>query len=370
MTTLLRPRTAALTAALALLLVPVLPAVPAAAHEADPRIVTVVDAVEPALPGDVVVQVQANVAAQLVVRNPTGTPLEVLGEGDRAFLRISRAGVEADVASADFFTTSNPNGAAPRRAPGPPKWVRISRVDSWGWYDHRLHPAAAQAPADEQRAARLAQWRVPLRYGDRAVAVRGTGEFRPLLGAFTVQATAPPTGLQVQALPGRLPGVFLSNPQRTPLTVLGRDGEPFLRFTARGVEVNERSRTHVEDRQARGAAAGPPGTEPAFRLVAPGRTSYTWLDARLRYPEQLPPERVLRADEPTVVGRWEVPVELAGQRTALRGTVTWVPEASAARLAGGAAEPEPGAPVLPLALGAAGLAVLGGAVVMLRLRRA
>ena len=343
---------------------------PAAAHEADPRVVTTLDEVTPALPATVVVQVQAGIATQLVASNPTPTVLEVVGTSGRPFLRLSASGVLADVATEEFFTTSNPNGAAPRTArDGPPKWVQVSRGSSWGWYDHRLHPEQLQAPEDVQREARLGEFEVPLRYGAQEVLARGTVRFRPLLGSFLVSADAAPAGLTVQALPGRLPAVFLSADAGTDVTVLGRDGEPFVRITDAGVEVNERSRTHVEDRQARGQVAGPPSTTPAFRLVGPGSRSYTWLDARLRYPRDLPPEKALRADGPTEVEAWRIPVQVTGRPLELTGAISWVPEASAAEQVSGraAAAPERGL-LLPL-LGAGAVLVLMAAVLALRRRR-
>lgn len=341
---------------------------PAAAHESDPRVVTVLDEVVPALPAEVVVQVQAGLATQLVASNPTSTVLEVLGTGDRPFLRLSRDGVFADVAARDFFATSSPSGAVPGgSAAGPARWVQISAGDSWGWYDHRLHPADLRAPADEQRPARLAEFGVPLRYGDRSVTARGRITFRPLLGGFEVAADPAPQGLSVSALPGRLPALFLTAP--VGVTVLGRDGEPFVRFTAQGVQVNERSRTHVEDRQARGLAVPQPSTEVSWQLVAPRAQSYTWLDARLRFPDDLPPEDVLRRDEPTVVQQWEVPVVLDGQPQLLTGDITWVPEADAAARAA-AAPPEDAGQRLPYALLAGAAAVLLAATLTLRRRRA
>ena len=342
---------------------------PAAAHEADPSIVTTLDDVRPALPADVVVQVQAGIATQLVVRNPTPTVLEVVGSGGRPFLRISSAGVQADVGAEEFFTTSSPTGAAPRQADDrTARWVRISAGDSWGWYDHRLHPEQVRAPADEEREARLGRWQVPLRYGELPVTASGSVTFRPLLGSLQVSADPAPAGLTVQALPGRLPGLFLSVDAGTDVTVLGRDGEPFVRITGAGVEVNESSRTHVEDRAARGSAAGPPSTTPAFRLVAPGARTYTWLDARLRYAYDLPPEPVLRADGPTRLERWQVPVRVDGASLVLTGDITWVPEAAAAALVGGGSTTED-RPVLPYAAGAAGLLALLAAVIGLRRRR-
>jgi len=246
--------------------------------------------------------------------------------------------------------------------------VQLSAGDSWGWYDHRLHPEQIRAPADPSGAVRLGEFQVPVRYGERRSVVGGHVQFSPLLGAFQVTADPAPSGLVVQALPGKLPGLFLSNPERLPLTVLGRDGEPFLRFSEAGVEVNESSRTHVEDRQARGLPAGPPAPEPAFRLISPGGTSYTWLDARLRYPADLPPLPVLRAAEPTAVDDWTVPVQLAGGPLSLTGEVTWVPEASAA--ASVVAPRDDGSGRLPLVLALGSLAVLGLAVLAVRVRRA
>jgi hypothetical protein len=344
---------------------------PAQAHEADPRIVTTLDAVEPALPADVVVQVQAGIATQLVASNPTPTVLEVLDDAGRPFLRLSSGGVQGDVGSAAFFTTSNPTGAASDAARDrAPRWVRISGGHSWGWYDHRLHPAPIEPPADVDREVRLGGWEVPLRYGDQEVAAVGSIRFRPLLGSFLVSVDPAPEGLTVQALQGRLPGLFLSAEPGTPVTVLGRDGERFLRISDAGVEVNRSSRTHVEDRAARGEVAGPPSTTPDFHLVAPGGRTYTWLDTRLRYPSDLPPEDVLRVSRPTSVQRWEVPVRVGERALALTGEVTWVPEADAAARVGAVPAPSGTWSWLPYTLVAAAVLTLAAATVALRRRRA
>lgn len=357
---------------LALVAVPLLHvagAPPAAAHSSDPRIRTTLEDVEPALPEGVVVQVQASLAAQLVAENGTSTPLEVLGQDGRPFLRLSASGVEADVGHPDFHSTSTPTGAVPRSAEsgGAARWVTLSTGTSWGWFDHRLHPSDLPAPQDTGRPARLGEWSVPLRYGDQDVTATGAIEFAPLLGAFVVTADPAPSPFVVQALPGRLPGVFLSNPQRTPMTVLGRDGEPFLRFGDDGVEVNVVSRTHVEDRLARGEPAGPPATEPRFELVAPAGTSYTWLDDRLRYPDDLPPQGALAADGPVVVADWEVPVEGVPGLPALTGSVRWEPEAGAVARRSSSGDASRSA--LPAVLGAFAVLVLGAAALAVRRRR-
>ena len=361
-----RHRTAALAAALTLLAAgAVVAAGPAVAHESDPRVVHEVVGTT-GLPDDVVVQAQPSLAAQLVADNPTSTPLEVLDDDGRPFLRLSSAGVEADVASAAFLGTASPSGVVPPgAATDEPRWVRISAGSSWGWFDHRLHPDRQGAPPDPTRAVELDRWRVPLRYGADDAEVRGLVRFVPLLGGFVVRADPAPEGLTVQALPGRLPALLVANPGGRAVTVLGADGEPFLRFTAAGLQVNEASRTHVEDRRARGLAAGVPGPEPRFTAPDPAATSWTWLDARLRYPAALPPDDVVERGQEAVVERWSVPVEVDGERTALTGEVRWVPDPALAAVSGSRA---PGGRAAVVT--AAAVAVLAAAVVALRRRRA
>ncbi len=309
-------------------------AIPAAAHSADPRIVTTVEQVAPDLPGDVVIEARAGIASQLVAANPTTVPLEVLGRRGEPFLRLSRSGVEANLASPDFYETSNPNGsvagapAAVRASPGASaRWVRISDGASWGWYDHRLHPASYPVPTDQRIPAVLARFEVPFRYGTQAVRVTGQIVFKPLLGGLRVDGPDPVDGIAVDVLQGRLPGLLLRVTTAESVIVRGRDGEPFLRVAGRGVEVNLASRTYVEDRQARGEQAGPPAVDARWKVV--GGTSYSWLDARLRYEQDAPDGKVRSSSEITTLRRWFVPVEVDGAQEQIAGTISWVPVADA-----------------------------------------
>ena len=269
-------------------------------------------------------QTAANLAAQLVVDNATDVPLEVLGGTGQPFLRISRGGVFGNLGSPDFFATASPNGS-PARASGDDRFVRLSAGSSWGWYDHRLHPFMVTAPPDPRRVSRLASFEVPLRYGGAATTVRGHLEFRPLLGQFDSTVTSAPAGLAASVLQGRLPGLFVT--VTAPLTVLGRDGEPFLRSDGHVLSVNTASRTYVEDQQARGAAVAPPGVAARWKAL-PGMT-LTWLDERLRYPSAAPPRAALGKPVPSTVGTWTIPVRLAGSTSALTGQMRWVPSVDA-----------------------------------------
>ena len=146
----------------------------AAAHSADPRIVTVIDSVVPPLPADVVVQAQAGAATQLVVANPTATQLVAVARGGEDCLWISSAGVEANLESPEFYETSNPVGSSAATpatvreggGKGTPRFVRIGSTSSWGWYDHRLHPADLAAPADAASAAAILQHASPFPAGN------------------------------------------------------------------------------------------------------------------------------------------------------------------------------------------------------------
>lgn len=358
---------AVLAAVLLAVLAAVLPAAPVLAHESDPQLQTLLTSTVPPLPAGVVVQVAAGVAAQLVADNPTDTVLEVLGDGGRPFLRLSRAGVQGDLASPDFLASSNPVGSAGAGS-ATPRWVLLSRGSAWGWFDHRLHPSDLPAPQDRTREARLAGWQVPLRYGTQPVRLSGEVRFVPLRGTLQVTVEPAPAGVRAQVLQGRLPGLLVTAEPGTDLVVLGAEGEPFVELGRRN-RVNVRSRTHVEDQQARGQAVEPATAAASYRAL-PG-PSHSWLDPRLAYAPGTAPDDVVRAGRPAVLQRWEVPVLVGGVRQALRGEVRWVPSADLERDLRTADAPERGRGLPAGPVGAAVVvAVLGAVVVLLRRRRA
>ena len=58
---------------------------------------------------------------------------------------------------------------------------------------------------------------------------------------------------------------------------------------------------------------------------------YGWLDTRTRYPREQPPDEIVDSGERRVLVDWSVPLEVASERAALRGTTSWVPAAGPAR---------------------------------------
>jgi len=343
--------------------------------EYTPTIVTSFDGVKPGVPG-LRVRVIRDQAAQLEVVNRTGRELSVLAKGGDPFLKIGPRGVYANVNSTTWYQSGNPDGVSnpPKdaRIGGPPRFVRISRKPEWRYFDHRMHPGTVQVGKStlrDQRRARLDDWTVPVRLGPTPLKFTGHVEYRPLRGNIASNLTgpaAPAPGVQAQFLPGRLPGILLSNVGSEPVTVIGKDGRPFLRLGPRGAEVNLRSQTYVEDQIAkreRPVAATIAGPAVQWRRIST-QTQYAWLDTRTRYARQQPPAAVINGTSKRLLGRWTIPLRLAASRVELKGTTTWVP---LPEIAERAPRDPSGSNWLELAGGAVGLlAALAGAIVLRR----
>jgi hypothetical protein len=341
---------------------------PAPAHEGIPGLTNVLDAVEPSLPA-VSIQVVASVADQLVVANPTATPLVVLADSGEPFLQIDGSGVEANESSPSWYQSNDPTGtepvppdAAPDR---PPRWVRISSDASWGWFDHRLHAVAVAAPPPAKRgvAVRLADWVIPMRYGGESVRVVGHRQYRIPAGFLTARVadSHPIPGLRVGVLGGSVPALFLSDDGDVTVTMIGQAGEPLARFGPSGAEVNEASPTWRLTAESYGQApdglVGPAVTPRWRRIDTVARLS--WLEPRARYGPGEPPQSIQRRSGPTVVVRWRLPLVVgAGTRVQIAGETLWMPTQSLRRAATGVPWPVGLAAALALALvaGSAGLA--------------
>ena len=337
---------------------------PAAAHGGDPTLVPTVREISPALPIDVVVQARTTVSEQLIVANPTTTPLLVLDPAGIPFLRVSRSGVEGNVANPYFHRTLNPAGVRAlvppaAKAGAGPRWVKVGGDDSWGWFEPRLHPLE---PGTEARTGvDVASWQVGLRYGDQPVRVEGALERRTVTGSFFAQADPRADGLQVDVGQGPTPAVLLVAPPQQRIEIAGRDGKPFLRLDATGVTANSASASFRDNPEFVAAAKKRTGW---IRVGGPGRVR--WLDPRLQYSADRPPAVVERAGQRAELGRWEIPLTVDGTAAPLQGTLTWIPTAAALPPGGG-----DGFPWVPVAAGGAvALVGIGLAVSRGRARRA
>ena len=359
----------------ALAAVALLPGAPVGAHEQDPHVLTFLDQVIPA-PAGVDIQVRQSLVPELVVENRTPTELEVLTATGRPFLRIGPGGTLADLATPDWYTTNSPIGVADipaeAQSPGaPPRWVRITSSPSWGWFDHRMHPVAIQdAPPPGSGVHEISRWIVPLRYGGQDVKVLGHLAYVSLAGRVSAELTSartPLPGVSVDVLQGRLPGVLVTNTSGQPVTVGGREGEPFARVGPAGVEVNLHSASWIDQLRFRNqppAEADDPTAPPDWQTVDTA-TRFAWLDTRAQYPHLVPPPAIADSGRARVLVTWSFPLASGTRRVAVTGRTRWVPlgqpTASCTLLQGGGCGAGGSFPTG--AVVSAGLALLGLAVI-------
>lgn len=331
---------------------------PVLGHQVDPDVRFVIEQDLPERAGLTFVIVRG-VAPQVVVENRSDELLEVLDDRGRPFLRIGDGRVDADVASLGWLDTADPAGLPPGvEIPRdlPPRWETVRDEPSWGWFDHRLHQDDITFVAPAEQTVVLDRWELPFELGGEPALVTGRTERRPEVGvtlaAWTGSSTPLP-GVRAQLLAGALPGILLTAAE--PVTVLGADGEPFLRFGSDGVEANERSPTWVLSGRAAEEGTDPsglaldPAAEPVWIEVASG-PSFGWLDPRAVAPDELPAGADPQAG-PVTLTSWRVPlVAEDGTEVALTGETRYVlvPDLDTGRDLR-----------LPIAVGVAGVAALG-----------
>lgn len=277
------------------------------------------------------VQLRTTLAPQLLVANPTDKPLTIEDETGRLFLRIGPENTEGDLGTAAFHRTNTlmAPGAIPADASSNPRWAVVEATPNWGWFDLRLRTSAIDIPhqvVDAGKPASVGQWSVPVRLGDTESAISGRFEYVPPVAGI-VQAQVVDVGVLkgqalVRAMPGSArPGLFLSYRGDSPLTLMGEQDEPFLRFSSQGVEANRHSPTW-----AMVAPAGAPSfvdnkgaAEVRWATVSSGR-SYGWIEPRAAY--------VGIVESPTrsgVVKRWQIPIRIGDSSSRIEGVTEWFP---------------------------------------------
>ncbi|WP_336368628.1 hypothetical protein [Marinobacter sp. C2H3] len=295
----------------------------------------VLDALPPELAA-LRVQLRRTLAPQLLVANPTDQPLTVSDEQGRAFLRIGPEATEGDLGAAAFHRSNTlmAPGTIPADASGKPRWTMVEATPNWGWFDLRLRTDPVDVPhsvVDAGKRATVGRWSVSVTLGGTASAIAGHFEYVPPARGIA-QAQVTDTGaLQglalVRAMPGSArPGVFVSYRGNKPLTLMGAEGEPFLKFSRNGVETNLHSPTW--------ATVAPPGS-PGFVAAAEGAgarwasvsrsRSYGWIE-----PRAASAGPIEDADRPQVIKHWNIPLRIGDTASRIDGVTRWVPVANVA----------------------------------------
>ncbi len=346
---------------------------PAAAHGGGEQAEPILERMAPSDPG-VTVEVAFSVNYQFVARNTTTQPIAFLADSGEPFLRIGPDGVHGNFASPTFYDTNAPQGATrfpPEAKPGPdvaPIWRKLATEPTWGWYDHRLHPADQFLPPEVVQAGKVAvlgQWKVPFRLGDQPGEIQGRFEYRPPTGTYRMvqkSSQTPADRLTIQVVSASfVPAFFVKNESPDPVVVLGRSDEPFARIGPGVTEVNVKSPTWIEIQQAQGkdpSDAADPTAEPKWQKVA-DTAVWQWLELRAAAPKKEPPPEVIEEGRAVTVRTWSIPYLIGGRREAIEGITEFVPIAQLRREATG--EEDDGGSKLPILAGAGlAAAVLGG----------
>lgn len=277
------------------------------------------------------VQLRKTLAPQLLVANPTAESLVVEDETGRPFLRIGPDKAEGDLGSAAFHRTNTvmAPGAIPAEVSEQPRWTVVEATPNWGWFDLRLRTDGIDVPhhvVDAGESVSVGEWAIPVRLGGKASVISGRFEYRPaatgIAQANVVDLGALKDKALVRAMPGSSrPGLFLSYHSDSPLTLMGEQGEPFLRFSQHGVEANRQSPTWASV-----APAGAPSfvesdnTEDVRWVQISGGRSYGWIEPRAGYAGP-----VEDSSRPGVVKRWQIPIRIGDSQSRIQGETEWIP---------------------------------------------
>ena len=141
------------------------------------------------------------------------------------------------------------------------------------------------------------------------------GPVAPVATSYRAAIRNVPAGLKAKVVDGYV-RIWLRVPRSDTLVVLDYRGAPYLRFARAGVQVNRNSEMYYLN-QTPSAWAVPSGltrtTRPHWLAVSGGQ-DYEWHDGRLQALAS-----VALPSGTSYVGRWSIPIELNGQRTAIAG---------------------------------------------------
>jgi hypothetical protein len=272
-------------------------------------------------------EVYQTVAQQLMIENDTGVALEVLDDRGVPFIRIGPAGAEGNFGAPAWYLAVNPGTVVPAnlRSASEARWRQVAAQPALAWFDSRLDTSHARlTPEILARAATadVGRWEIPVRVDGQAQTLRGTFRYEPPTGAYHSRLTSPrevAPGVQVTLLPGRAPGLMLSNSSALNVVVYGEHGEPFLRIGPNGVDANVNSATWWSS--ARSARPQPstfdPAARPQWNKVAP-MPRFSWIEPRAAdAPGVGAPAQIER--------HWTVPLQVGDESVQVTGVGAWRP---------------------------------------------
>lgn len=223
-------------------------------------------------------QVQSSPLGNEILVQFTGEgKVEVLGDDNEPFIRITKVGVYANWDHPMWFKVQT---AGPRPLPEwvtdgklESKWTLVSDKNYYGWYDKRL----------EKTDEHSDHWKIALAVnGERSDIV---GYFKSLAPPnervlVTVDRdSAPIADLSAMVIPGAESAIRVSYSGDHHMVVLDEYDVPMIRFSPNGVEVNTQSKGWQQLGRA-------PLNGSSEWVKLSSQAAYTWPDSRLNKSEQ------------------------------------------------------------------------------------
>lgn len=275
-------------------------------------------------PPGIDIQVRHTLAPQVIVQNHGNRVLSILDATQRPFLRIHPDRVEGDLATAALYNTWSTAGLAvpeyARDPDAPARWATLAESPTWGWFDPRLDPYGQREPDDaasHRTPVVVGDWDIPARWGDTDITLTGAFEWQPvnpLVAQGELRSTQPAPAVYLRLIPGTVDALMVDNRSGKPVTLIGLDGEPWLRIGPDRVEANIASPSWRA--WGRNSADAPPtdSTEPRWITVGGGHR-WSWLEPRTR--------PITAPSEITTVD-WTVPLVHDGKPLTVSGRTHWV----------------------------------------------
>ena len=252
-------------------------------------------------------------APRIRVTNDAAEPLTVVDDTGQPWLRISADGVYADLSVRAWSESLDSSGrGVDPDASVEPGWTQVSALSTWEWFDTVLLPRTGEENHE---------WSIPVEVDGQFDEIRGQLRESDLEGrwATDLQTDGVVGGAQQTVVSGPVPVIIVQLLDAEEVVVIGRHGEPLLRLTEAGFEVNRASPTwndhaRLDPNTPVGDVVEDPDAEPVWEMQLEGAPTATWLDVRAASPDVVPQSRSatsIAAEIPIVVDgeRHEVPVE-------------------------------------------------------------
>ena len=147
-----------------------------------------ITAIQPPVPRLALAVTRADGA--LTLTNHTGKTVVVIGYAGEAYLRITPAGVDENVASLSSWLNGRLPQPPAQANQQVPRWRHVSDQPTFTWHDYRTHWMGQQRPpvvaADPHHPHKVLDWTVPLTVDGKPVTVKGSLTWTGLTGLSTL----------------------------------------------------------------------------------------------------------------------------------------------------------------------------------------